>query len=85
MTMINCPECGHSVSSTAAACPNCGHVLAATTTGESTHAHHTRAADEANLRGRKKRVGAGRWLAGLFFLALLVLLALWYFDIVNFT
>ena len=82
MAMINCPECGHAMSSTAAACPNCGHVMATTTTDA--HAHHTRAEDAVHARGRKKRVGAGRWLAGLFFLALLILLALWYFDVVNF-
>ncbi len=25
MALINCPECGHEVSSAASACPNCGH------------------------------------------------------------
>ena len=79
MTMINCPECGHSVSSTAAACPNCGHVLAGTTSAESAHDRDVRRDDT------RRRVGPGRWLAGLFFLALIVLIALWYFDIVNFT
>ena len=75
MAMINCPECGHSMSSTAAACPNCGHVMTAT------HAHGTHAVPTHHP---KKRVGAGRWLAGLFFLLLLILGALWYFDVVNF-
>jgi len=79
MAMINCPVCGHAMSSTAAACPNCGHVMSAAApvaghTGHATHGH-----------ARKKRVGPGRWLAGLFFLILLVLVALWYFDVVNFT
>ena len=72
MAMINCPVCGHAMSTTAAACPNCGHVMTATT------------ATAAPVR-TKKRVGPGRWLAGLFALLLLVLIALWYFDIVNFT
>ena len=81
MAMINCPECGHAMSENAAACPNCGRVM--TTTAAADHTHHTRAEDEVHRRGRK-RVGAGRWLAGLFFLVLLVLIALWYFDIVNF-
>jgi hypothetical protein len=74
MAMINCPVCGHAMSSTAAACPNCGHAMAAATTP----AAHTAPV-------RKRRVGPGRWLAGLFFLVLLVLIALWYFDVVNFT
>jgi len=77
MAMINCPVCGHAMSATAAACPNCGHVMSAAATPAAgagvVHPH------------RKRRVGAGRWLAGLFFLILLVLIALWYFDIVNFT
>lgn len=73
MAMINCPECGHAMSSTAAACPNCGHVMAGTP-------GHTGTVDTRPRR----RVGVGRWLAGLFFLVLLVLVALWYFDIVNF-
>ncbi|HEX6590183.1 MAG TPA: zinc ribbon domain-containing protein [Longimicrobiales bacterium] len=78
MAMINCPECGHAMSSTAAACPNCGHVMtAAHAPGTAAHAAHT--------THHRKRVGAGRWLAGLFFLILLVLGALWYFDVVNFT
>lgn len=29
MALVNCPECGHSVSRQAAACPSCGHPLAA--------------------------------------------------------
>lgn len=29
MSLINCPECGTEVSSTAAACPQCGHPIAA--------------------------------------------------------
>jgi hypothetical protein len=72
--MVNCPVCGHAMSSTAVACPNCGHVMNAAATPAGTHAAKPR-----------KRVGAGRWLAGLFFLILLVLVALWYFDVVNFT
>lgn len=77
-TMVNCPVCGHAMSSTAAACPNCGHVMNAAAAAPAaatgtTHPH------------RKRRVGPGRWLAGLFFLILLVLIALWYFDVVNFT
>ena len=80
MAMINCPECGHAMSSTAAACPNCGHVMNATATDVGPHGGH------AHTHARpKRRVGPGRWLAGLFFLLLLVLIALWYFDIVNFT
>lgn len=82
MTMINCPECGHSVSSTAAACPNCGHVMGTTTAnahGEPAHPH------PAHTHHEERRVGAGRWLAGLFFLVLVLLVALWYFDVVNFT
>ena len=77
MAMVNCPVCGHAMSSTAAACPNCGHAMttaAAPATAPATVAPH-----------RKRRVGPGRWLAGLFFLVLLVLIALWYFDVVNFT
>ena len=84
--MINCPVCGHSMSSTALACPSCGHVMPAAANATPVAAaptHHTRADDAVHNRGRK-RVGAGRWLAGLFFLALLVLIALWYFDVVNF-
>jgi hypothetical protein len=75
MAMINCPVCGHAMSTTAAACPNCGHVMKATTTAPAA----------AAPVHRKKRVGPGRWLAGLFFLILLLLIALWYFDVVNFT
>ena len=78
MAMVNCPVCGHAMSATAAACPNCGHVMNAAATPAATHAAH----DRTHV---KKRVGAGRWLAGLFFLMLLVLIALWYFDVVNFT
>ena len=77
MAMINCPTCGHAMSSTAAACPNCGHVM----TGAP---GHTPVAATREEPVRRKRVGAGRWLAGLFFLALIVLIALWYFDLVNF-
>lgn len=80
--MINCPVCGHSMSSTALACPSCGHVMS--TAAGASHAQHTRAEDAINKRGVKRRVGVGRWLAGLFFLALLVLIALWAFDVVNF-
>lgn len=29
MSMMNCPECGHQVSTEALACPNCGHPFAA--------------------------------------------------------
>ena len=72
MAMVNCPVCGHAMSSTAVACPNCGHVMNA-------------AAHPAHATHPKRRVGAGRWLAGLFFLILIVLAALWYFDVVNFT
>ena len=80
MAMVNCPECGHAMSSTATTCPNCGHVMAtAAGTHAGTHAAHAR------HEHHKKRVGPGRWLAGLFFLVLLVLIALWYFDVVNFT
>ena len=75
MAMINCPVCGHSMSTTATACPNCGHVMVAPAT----------AARTAAPVPVKRRVGPGRWLAGLFFLILLVLIALWYFDVVNFT
>ena len=71
MAMVNCPVCGHAMSSTAVACPNCGHVMNAAAPGQAAHP--------------KRRVGAGRWLAGLFFLILIVLAALWYFDVVNFT
>ena len=73
MAMVNCPVCGHAMSTTAISCPNCGHVMKPATpaTGAPVHA--------------KKRVGPGRWLAGLFALILLVLVALWYFDVVNFT
>ena len=78
MAMINCPVCGHAMSSTAAACPSCGHVMTAAAPGT---VHGTTATHVE----RKRRVGAGRWLAGLFFLILLVLIALWYFDVVNFT
>jgi len=74
MAMVNCPVCGHAMSTTATACPNCGHVMAATTAGRTVAPVHT-----------KRRVGPGRWLAGLFALILLVLIALWYFDVVNFT
>ena len=28
MSLINCPDCGHEVSTTATACPNCGHPFA---------------------------------------------------------
>ena len=78
MAMINCPTCGHAMSSTAAACPNCGHVMAGAP-------GHTPVAETRTETVReRKRVGAGRWLAGLFLLALIVLIALWYFDIVNF-
>lgn len=28
MSLINCPDCGHEVSTTAVACPNCGHPFA---------------------------------------------------------
>lgn len=28
MALINCPECGHGVSSDAKACPRCGHPIA---------------------------------------------------------
>lgn len=77
MAMTTCPDCGHAVSTTAAACPNCGHVMTATAANA-----HTTTAD--GHRHARKRVGAGRWLAGLFFLILLVLAALWYFDVVNF-
>lgn len=73
MAMVNCPVCGHAMSTTAAACPNCGHVMTAATTPVTA----------APVRA-KRRVGPGRWLAGLFFLVLLVLIALWYFDVVNF-
>ena len=79
MAMINCPECGHAMSSTAGACPNCGHVMTGTpghTPAVGTHTETVRT---------RRRVGVGRWLAGLFLLALIVLIALWYFDIVNFT
>lgn len=78
MAMINCPVCGHAMSSTAVACPNCGHVMSAA----AAPAAGTAAGTAARA---KKRVGPGRWLAGLFFLILLLLIALWYFDIVNFT
>ena len=74
MAMVNCPVCGHAMSSTAAACPNCGHVM---TTAAGT-------VPGAAVPRARKRVGPGRWLAGLFFLLLLVLIALWYFDVVNF-
>ena len=77
MAMVNCPVCGHAMSTTAAACPNCGHIMNATAAAvPPAAAVHTRP---------KRRVGPGRWLAGLFFLILLVLIALWYFDVVNFT
>jgi hypothetical protein len=74
MAMVNCPVCGHAMSSTAVACPNCGHVMNAAATAHPAHAVKP-----------KRRVGPGRWLAGLFFLILLTLIALWYFDVVNFT
>ena len=77
-TMVNCPVCGHAMSSTAAACPNCGHVMNAAAAPGVVH-------DTTAHAHRKRRVGPGRWLAGLFFLVLLVLIALWYFDVVNFT
>ena len=75
IAMVNCPACGHSISSAAASCPNCGHVMkGAAVPGTTTRPVAPR-----------KRVGPGRWLAGLLALILLILVALWYFDIVNFT
>lgn len=78
MAMINCPECGHAMSSTAVSCPNCGHAMAGTP------GHTVAGGTRVGETHAKRRVGPGRWLAGLFFLALLVLAALWYFDVVNF-
>ena len=77
MAMVNCPVCGHAMSTTAISCPNCGHVMKPAAAAPVQPVTHPVTA--------KRRVGPGRWLAGLFFLILLVLIALWYFDVVNFT
>ncbi len=33
MAMVDCPECEHQVSETAASCPSCGHILRVPTRG----------------------------------------------------
>lgn len=82
MTMINCPECGHAMSSTATACPNCGHVMATRERDEDVH-HDTRHT-ATDAHHERRGGGIGRWVAAILFLVLAVLVALWYFDVINF-
>lgn len=75
MSLTECPECGHGVSSAATVCPSCGYVF-------DDRAVAGRRGDVDGRRRRGPRIGT--MLLGLIVLAFLALAAAWYFGIVRF-
>ena len=85
MTVVRCRECGGDVSTQAAVCPHCGisnPILAADHRDHGRGAHVAGTHDHAPVR---RRGGKGGWMmAFLLLLILAALVALWYFDVVDF-
>lgn len=83
MSLTTCPDCGHEVSSTAAACPNCGYTItpAAASAGRDP-------AEDPAVRERvvyeKRGTGIGTIILGLLVVAILVVAVLWYMGVLRF-
>jgi uncharacterized membrane protein YvbJ len=79
MAIVSCPECGASISDTAAACPNCGYAL------DAAARERPAAAEPVD---RVDRLGRRPSIAGPILIIVLILaaaaFAAWYMGIIRF-
>lgn len=83
MSLTTCPDCGHEVSTTAAACPNCGYTMNTATAPAGTPPPATPDAGERVVY-EKRGPGIGTVILGLLVVAVLVVAALWYMGVLRF-